>query len=392
MKFHCPICSQALEADLEHTGCRISCPACSNTIVIPSQAPKLPHESTSLPGDRSEPIQVQTVLSGLAGHVSDVSGLDRLEDFSFKKMFAEVFRKHSPEEAEEHFAIGTRATTPPLLEVQTHWPNPWAFFRIISLSILLTLAFYWAIARFQNPFLIPGWIFVGCFGIPFAVLVFFIETNVLRNVSLYRVWGLLLLGGVLSLVISLSLFDLSQIDEWLGPMSAGLIEEAGKLAAVVLFTSRWRTFPWTLNGIVFGAAVGTGFSAFETAGYVFSSLGTGESFGAEITMTLRAIFSPMTHTIWTAAAAGALWRVRGGKGLSFETFFDWRFLRVFLLVVALHALWNSPLTVPFVGGMPGYVLFRAILGLVGWVIILSLVQAGIREVAAAKQNPGQVSR
>lgn len=388
MNFQCPVCSQALEAGAEHAGLTIYCPSCNNQISIPSAShitsfDKAPRAFIS---EGSKPPPTGTVIEGFAAHVSKVSGLERLENFSLGKMFAEVFRKHSTEEAEEHFAIGTRTTTPPLSQAQTQWPTPWAFFRIISLSIVLTLAFYWAIARFQNPFLIPGWIFAGCFGIPFGVLVFFIEMNILRNISFYRLWGLLLLGGVLSLVISLSLFDLLQFDEWFGPMSAGLIEETGKLAAVVLFTSRWRNFHWILNGTVFGAAVGTGFSAFETAGYVFSSIASGESFEAELTMTFRALFSPMTHTIWTAAAAGALWRARGTDSLSIAIFTDWRFLRVFLIVVALHALWNSPLAVPIIGGIEGYFLFRVILGLVGWVIILALVQAGIREVATSKES------
>ena len=393
MRFHCPICSQALEAESGYSGCLIRCPACYNTITIPAET-GVPLEKSFSRSDRNpisefEPVRVETVWGGLAGHVSDASGLERLEGFSLSGMFAEVFRRHSPEEAEEHFAIGTKATTPPLTMVRAQWPTPWAFFRIFSFSILLTIAFYWAITRFQNPFLIPGWIFVGCFGIPFATLVFFIETNILRNVSLYRVWGLLLLGGVLSLLISLSLFELTQVNEWIGPMSAGLIEEVGKLAAVVLFTSRWRNFPWILNGLVFGAAIGAGFSAFETAGYVFSSLSATEAFTAQITMTMRAIFSPMTHTIWTAAAAGALWRARGDRDFSFSILVDWRFLRVFLIVIALHALWNSPIRIPLLGDMTGFVLFRVLLGLIGWVIILSLTQAGIRQVAMAQEDPEQ---
>jgi len=326
------------------------------------------------------------VVGGVVDRISDASGLERLEGFSAKRLFSEVFQKHSPTEIEEHFASGTRATTPPLESVPTIWPTPWAFFRVLALSVLASIGFYWAIGRFENPKLIPGWIFVGCFGIPFAVLVFFIEANVLRNVSSYRIFSLLVMGGILSLIISLFLFELTDLDEWIGAMSAGVIEEVGKLLAVVFFTRKWKEFHWILNGILFGAAIGAGFSAFESAGYVFVSIATGESFEAETTMTLRAFLSPFTHVIWTAAAAGALWRVKQHRSFEFSMLFDWRFLRVFLIVVALHALWNSPLTLPVVGDMSGYLALRLVFGLVGWLIILLLVQAVFERSRSHRRN------
>jgi hypothetical protein len=58
-------------------------------------------------------------------------------------------------------------------------------------------------------------------------------------------------------------------------------------------------------------------------------------------------------------------------------------------VIALHALWNSPIRIPLLGDMTGFVLFRVLLGLIGWVIILSLTQAGIRQVAMAQEDPVQ---
>lgn len=64
------------------------------------------------------------VWSKLAGKVGDAAGLERLEGFSLGHMFSEAFRKHSAEEIEEHFIVGTRGTTPPLGEVATSWPTP----------------------------------------------------------------------------------------------------------------------------------------------------------------------------------------------------------------------------------------------------------------------------
>lgn len=329
------------------------------------------------------------ILAGFAGKVSQASGLEKLEGFSMGALFSQVFKKHTPEEIEEHFIAGTAQTTPALKDVSAEWPTPWAFVRLLGMSILASVGFYYALERFSNPNLIPGWIFVGCFGIPFAVLVFFLEANILRNVSFYRTLTLMFLGGLISLIISLFLFEYTQLGSWLGAMSAGIVEEAGKLLAVIYFTRKWTKYGWTLNGLLFGAAVGTGFSAFESAGYVFVALMNGiftQSGGieSETTMFMRAFLSPFTHTIWTAATAAALWRVKGDRKFEWSMLADFRFLRIFLIIAGLHMAWNSPLTIPVIGGLTGFLGFRLLLGIIGWIIILSLMQYGIKEVRAAK--------
>lgn len=329
------------------------------------------------------------LFSGFAGKVSQASGLEKLEGFSIGALFSQVFKKHTPEEIEEHFIAGTSQTTPALKDVVAEWPTPWAFVRLLGMSVLASVGFYYALARFPNPNLIPGWIFVGCFGIPFAVLVFFLEANILRNVSFYRTLTLMFLGGLISLIISLFLFEYTQLETWLGAMSAGIVEEAGKLLAVIYFTRKWMKYGWTLNGLLFGAAVGTGFSAFESAGYVFVALIQGfltdpDSVQSETTMFMRAFLAPFTHTIWTAATAAALWRVKGDKKFEWSMLADFRFLRIFLIVAGLHMAWNSPLTIPVIGGMTGDIGFRLFLGIIGWIIILSLMQSGIKEVRTAK--------
>jgi RsiW-degrading membrane proteinase PrsW (M82 family) len=342
-----------------------------------------------LPNPQQSAQNGDNLFSGFAGKVSQASGLEKLEGFSIGGLFSQVFKKHTPEEIEEHFIAGTAQTTPPLKEVVADWPTPWAFVRLLGMSMLAAVGFYYALARFSNPNLIPGWIFVGCFGIPFAVLVFFMEANILKNVSFYRTLSLMFLGGLLSLIVSLFLFEYSKLETWMGAMSAGLVEETGKLLAVIFFTRKWIKYGWTLNGLLFGAAVGTGFSAFESAGYVFVTFIQGfltDSNGiqSETTMFMRAFLAPLTHTIWTAATAAALWRVKGDKKFEWSMLADFRFLRIFLIIAGLHMAWNSPLTIPVIGEMTGGIGFKLFLGIIGWIIILSLMQSGIKEVRAAK--------
>jgi RsiW-degrading membrane proteinase PrsW (M82 family) len=324
------------------------------------------------------------LIENLAGKISQASGLEKLEGFSLKQLFSQVFRHHTAEEIEEHFSSGTIMTTPPLQSVNPNWPTPWAFVRLLGLSLIAAAVFYWAFGRFENPLLIPGWLFVGSFGIPFSVLVFFIESNVLRNVSFYRVLSLMFLGGLMSLIFSLFLFEYAHLlSSWLGAMAAGIVEETGKLLAVVFFTRHWSRFGWTLNGLLFGAAVGTGFSAFESAGYIFREDNISD---AVTVMSIRACLSPLTHTIWTAAAAAALWRVKQNQHFEWSMLKDAKFLRIFLIVVVLHTLWNSPLQIPVVGPELGFIGFRLLLGLVGWIIVLLLMQSGLKEVRSARDR------
>ena len=211
----------------------------------------------------------------ITGRISSVAGVEKIQGFDAREMFSEVFRSRSDEHVEEHFTVGTPSTTPLLSAVDTAWPKPWVFFKTFTFSVLVYVCFVFAVEEFHNPKLLPGLIMTGTFLIPVSLLIFFFEMNVLRNVSLYQVVKLVMLGGIMSLILSLFLFQWTDLGTWLGAMSAGIVEEIGKAAALLLVINKTK-YRWTLNGLLFGAAVGTGFSAFESAGY---ALLTGLSYG-----------------------------------------------------------------------------------------------------------------
>ncbi len=330
----------------------------------------------------------------VADGVSSAAGLERLEGAGAKSLFANLFRKRTLEELEEHFAVGTSLTTPPLDKVDASWPAPWVFMRLLGFSIITTIGFYWAILRFNNPLLYPGWLLMGAFAVPFSVMFFFIETNVLRNISFYRVLKLLFLGGLMSLIFALVLFETTDADRWFGAMAAGPLEELAKIVAVVFVAKHWERSHWTLNGMLLGAAVGSGFAAFETAGYIFMTAGQGGP--QEGVMILRGFCAPFTHIIWAAATVGALWRVKGQQTFSFSMLKEWPVLRVLLFVMALHAIWNSPLAFPGVGDFLGVVIKYVVLGVLGWILVLLLIQSGLSQVKTAQKgtvsgNPEEAS-
>lgn len=316
-----------------------------------------------------------SLLNRLGEQITSAAGVDRISGFHPAVMFGEVLKHRTEEEVEEYFNVGTRGTTPPLTAVDASWPRPWAFFKAFLISLVVYLGFLVALDEFRNPLLIPGLIMVGSFAIPFSILVFFFEMNVPRNVSLYQVMRLLLFGGILSLILSLFFFRWTGLSNWLGAMAAGLIEETGKALALLLVVHKLR-YRWILNGMLFGATIGTGFAIFESAGYAFLfGLDQGQAAMLHVIMVRGVLTVLGGHGIWTAMVGAALWRVRGGEPFRREMVADPRFLRVFALAIALHMVWNSPLVLPLY-------LKHVALGFVAWTAVLALVQAGLKQVRA----------
>lgn len=301
-------------------------------------------------------------------------GLDKIDDFSFKAFFSNVFGKHDPNEIENIFSVGTLFTTPRLEPGMGKFPSPWIFLRVLMASLIVYGMFYFAWTVFENRLLLPGLIFSGAFAVPFATLILFFELNTPRNVSITRTAMFIFLGGTISLLISLFLFDLTSLDSVFGASSAGFIEESGKLAAVILslsYVDRAR-YPFRLNALLFGASVGAGFAIFETAGYILAAMSRPGGIEAVSNMiTLRGLLSPFCHIAWTAIASAAYWSAQRKHKDIIPTLTSPEFLKIFLVPVVLHFVWNMS-----IGGIWMYFA----LGFVAWVVIISFVQTGLREV------------
>ena len=161
-------------------------------------------------------------------------------------------------------------------------------------------------------------------------------------------------------------------------LRAGIVEEPAKLAALVALMKGKRNFPYILNGLLMGAAVGCGFEAFETAGYALSYGLTDQSVDTIVsTIITRGVGAPITHIVWTAVSGGALWRVMRGRTFDFAFCKKKEFYAPFASVVVCHAIWNSDFNLPFMGK-------DILLGAVAWILTLSLVNLGILQIAEEK--------
>jgi RsiW-degrading membrane proteinase PrsW (M82 family) len=211
----------------------------------------------------------------------------------------------------------------------------------------------------------------GAFAVPLSVVFFFFEMNVLRNISVYQVFKAIIAGGLLSLITSLFGFQLFQLT-WLGASSAGIIEETGKLLALLILYQRTQ-HRWILNGLLLGGAVGAGFAVFESAGYALRILVFDGPDAMFDNIWLRGLLSPGAHTAWTALVGAALWRARGDRPTSWSILEDARFLRVFAFAIGLHMIWNAPIQLPLFAK-------QIALTAVAWMAILGFVQSGLKQV------------
>lgn len=361
------------------------------------------------------PLRVDELLHpSEKGTLDNITGLNGLGGFSLWHFFADVFRHHSREEVLDIFCCGTPGTTPPLHAVSSAWPTPWIFARMLLACILLYFGFNWACNTFQNPNLVPGLMFVGNFAIPFCVAVFFFELNVRREVPFLEVMRAMFYGGLMSLIFALGLVAVSpHLLAWI----AGPIEEPAKLVAAILIAGSRRNGR-ILTGLLLGAGVGAGFAAFESSGYTFAELARfiSSSTAAQLitsinpaqgyamaqnanlinpdaVMQVRALITPFGHIVWTAISAGAYWlalkhRIAEGRrpcnatGIDWAAFVDVRFLRIAIVPVVLHLVWNTTWLEEF-----GLLRFL-ILGVIAWAVALRLVHAGLQQIREEKCSRG----
>jgi RsiW-degrading membrane proteinase PrsW (M82 family) len=316
-----------------------------------------------------------SAMQAIVNRITDTVGLERLEGFSIGSLFSETLRHREPDEMERYMGVGTPDTTPPLTVEMAQWPRPWLFLRTLVFALVVYGLLLWGLREFKNLNVVPGLIIVGSFAVPMATLILFFELNTPRNVSILRVVQLVILGGAVSILISLFLFRLTNLSSWLGAPAAAFVEEVGKLAALLVLArfAQQERYSFALNGLLFGAAVGAGFAAFESAGYAFRY---GLKGGADVmieVITLRGVLAPFGHIAWTAIAACAVWRVRSDSVPLSQAIFHRKFLALFAVPVVLHFCWNSSFELPLMGKF-------IVLGFLAYVVIFSLVQSGLREV------------
>ncbi len=322
--------------------------------------------------------------SSWVNHINDYVGNDKPADLNWRVLFSDVLKKHTKDEAEEIFICGTRKTTPSIENLSQSWPHPWLYSRVFLMFVVAFTLLYICCTLFENTNAVPGLIVVGSFTVPLSGLILFMEVNAYRNISLYDIALIFLVGGCASLVATLFLFSIVGVKEldFIGALLVGMIEEIGKGVIIYSFIKRLNKRD-ILPGLLIGACVGAGFAAFESAGYAMNYLLTGGWDMMLDVIFLRGFLTPGGHIAW-AAITGAAMAIASKEYeiINSNIFTNKKFIRLFTIPVLLHALWDSPLSNI---GADIYLLPLALTFIV-WVVVLILINMGLSEIARNKMN------
>ena len=355
-----------------------------------------PQQVYYVPASAAHPHAQSGVLDGLRSRIRMLSSTDALEGFSLKEMFNQVFKHHGVDVVEEYIMVGTSKTTPPLEQVETGWPNPWMFFRLLGILgigfVALAILFHFT----MNEKTVPAILFLGAFAVPLSTLVLIFEMNTPRNVSMVMVGKLFIVGGLTGLATAMLAYMIP-----IAGNVPGIVEECAKLLAVIVVARSLR-YKYELNGILFGATVGAGFACFETCGYGFDQIletltqviqggnvaggfPTAAGISAAVenmigNLVLRGVEAPLGHVAWTAIAAGAFWRVKGAKPASPAMLLDGRFLKAFAIPVLMHTTWDLSILIPTMPTILAAFVLPAVTGLITWYVLFGLVQQGLKQV------------
>jgi|SRR4030042_368234 len=173
---------------------------------------------------------------------------------------------------------------------------------------------------------------MNCFTLPIVFLVWFLqndryEPEPISFVAYLFGWGAI--AGLGSYVLNPLLYP------YLGAAGGALVEEPLKLVGIYLF-AKGKLFRTEINshldGMIYGAAVGAGFTSLENMLYIFY----GDYSSIPLAMLSR-MTTAFMHIAWTAIAArtlGLALSLRGNMKIT-------DLLPGLMIVIPLHFFWNS---------------------------------------------------
>lgn len=364
-----------------------TCPHCGVKISLlkcPECGKKLNGDETNCP-DCGYPINKKTTSNIITENLDKLTGAQSKNYVTFKDLFKNTFKKHTDEELDNVFVCGTKDTTPALDDINPKQASAWVYFRILIFFLIAYIPTYLGYTQYQNNNFLPAMVILAAFAVPVTVLIFFFEINLFRNIPFHKVLKYFIIGGGASLFVAILYFSIpffeqnTMVLDYKGAFFVSLIEETAKACIVAFFLFRNKKCDYILNGLLVGAAVGAGFGAFETAGYILRyGLNTNSLTIMLEVAKQRAILAPGMHVAWATIEGAALMYVKGFEKLDKKHFNDKRFLLICLIPIALHWAWDLPISTP-------YEIYRIFLTVVAWIVIIYFINLGLKQIDDAKK-------
>lgn len=347
------------------------CPECGNKV----------NNSDDFCPECGFPIKKKSAQTKIYDSLDKITGAKVEKYVTFKDLFKNTFKKHTEDDMDEVFTCGGKNTTANIATINPKNASAWVYIRILLFFLIAFIPMYIGYINYGNMNFLPGMIILAAFAVPITVLIFFFEINLFRNISFYKVLKYFVIGGCMSLILAIlyfSLFTMSSTMTYWDAILVGVIEEVAKACIVVIFLFRDKKSNYILDGLLIGAAVGAGFAAFETAGYILRyGLAQGVTSMMEV-IKLRAFLAPGGHVAWAAIEGAALMYVKGFAKLDKKHFNDKKFLIICLIPIALHSVWDMPINVP-------YYLVQITLIVLAWIVVVYFINLGLKQIDDAKK-------
>ncbi len=373
----CKECGESISSSAK------ACPHCgfkNEVSICPECGKKVKSSDVNCP-DCGYPLQKKTATNIVSENLDKITGAKSENYVTFKDLFKNTFKKHTDEELDEVFVCGSKETTPSVLDINPKNASAWVYFKIFIFFLIAYIPCRIGFINYGNDNFLPGLVMLGAFAMPVVVLIFFFEINLFRNIPFYKVIKYFILGGALSLIVAILFFSLefnTDIRNYSGALMVGVIEETAKAAIVALFIFKSKNCNYILNGLLIGAAVGAGFAAFETAGYI---LRNGINNGLQTMLyviKIRGFLAPGGHVAWAAIEGAALMFVKGFEKIDKKHLNDKRFLLICLIPVVLHGIWDMPLNIPYAGT-------QIAVSIIAWLVIIYFINLGLQQIDQAKK-------
>ena len=325
------------------------------------------------------PLQKKNAQNIISENLDKITGAKSERYVTFKDLFKNTFKKHTEEDLDEVFVCGSKETTPNVKDIDPRKASAWVYFKILVFFLIAYIATRIGYINYGNLNFLPAMIILGAFAIPVTIMIFFFEINLFKNIPFYKVMKYFVLGGALSLLLAILYFDVIPVEQldYKGAILVGFIEEAAKAVIVALFLFKSKKSNYILDGLLIGAAVGAGFAAFETAGYILKFGLTGGNAAMLQIIKLRGFLAPGGHVAWAAIEGAALMYVKGFEKLDKKHLNDKRFLLVCLISVVEHAVWDMPINLP-------YYIIQITLTIIAWLVIIYFINLGLKQIDDAK--------
>ena len=364
-----------------------TCPHCGIKISLskcPECGKKLKGDESNCP-DCGYPVGKKNVTNILTENLDKITGAKSENYVTFKDLFKNTFKKHTEDELNEVFVCGTKNTTPLVEDINPRKASAWVYFKILIFFVVAYIPTYLGYAHYGNNNFLPAMIILAAFAVPVSVLVFFFEINLFRNIPFHKVLKYFVIGGAASLFVAILYFSIPFFEQntlvldFKGAFFVSLIEETAKACIVAFFLFKNKNCKYILNGLLIGAAVGAGFGAFETAGYILRYGLSSNSLTLMLEVAKqRAILAPGMHVAWATIEGAALMYVKGFEKLDKKHLNDKRFLLICLIPVILHWAWDLPISTP-------YEIYRVGLTVAAWVVIIYFINLGLKQIDDAKK-------